>query len=123
MARSFGLSKNDPTENDSQSRTILGEEEAGTMWGPGSPGEAEMMKDGLVIAQPRPSQFWNKVERGPSNSSDEMTVAGSSNPVIRADSEATIDSRDGTKTSKSWAKGLKGPDGMKKTTWEVRRKS
>jgi hypothetical protein len=81
------------------------------------------MKDGFVIAQPGPSQFWNKVERGPSNSSGEMTEAGSSNAAIRADSEATVDSRDGAKRSKSWAKGLKGSDGMKKTTWEVRRKS
>jgi hypothetical protein len=122
MARSLGLSNHDPTENDSQSRTILGEEEAGNTWVPGSPGEAEVMKDGVVVAQPRPAQFWNKVERGPSHSSGEMTEAGSSNGGIIVNSEVLMDTTEGAKKS-SWAKGLKSSNGMKKTTWEVRRKS
>jgi hypothetical protein len=122
MARSLGLSNHDPTENDSQSRTILGEEEAGSTWVPGSPGEAGVIKDGVLIAQPRPAQFWNKVERGPSNTSGEMTEAGSSTGGIIVNNEVMMDTTESAKKS-SWAKGFKSSNGMKKTTWEVRRKS
>ncbi|KAF2710839.1 hypothetical protein K504DRAFT_500782 [Pleomassaria siparia CBS 279.74] len=120
MARSLGLSGIDATGTDSQSRTILGkgeEEQEENRWAPTAPmDDIEALKGGRSLV---PTQFWNKVERGHSNTSNEMTEASSSSGAIRIGSEVTVENAEKTN---GLAKGRRSGSGMKKTTWQVRKK-
>ncbi|KAF2471424.1 uncharacterized protein BDR25DRAFT_286022 [Lindgomyces ingoldianus] len=119
--QSLGLSTVSEAGTDSQSRTILGTEEDGeNRWmavaNPQS-SEADLNKEGtnVTVTQPRPAQFWNKVERGRAPQ-PEMEVAGSASGGIKAEREVLQDSK-----RQSW-RGPKSPQGLKKNVWEVRKK-
>ncbi|KAF2006254.1 hypothetical protein P154DRAFT_255849 [Amniculicola lignicola CBS 123094] len=129
IARRFestlGISTHDnETGTDSQSRTILGNEEEENRWMPlpNSPGGESERKDGAtVVAQPRPAQFWNKVERGHTQSPDIQEGGNAANGQIRVDREVQM-SEEQRDHRQSWGRGLRGPQGMKKNVWEVRKK-
>ncbi|KAF2179019.1 hypothetical protein K469DRAFT_731295 [Zopfia rhizophila CBS 207.26] len=131
FARSLGLSTHDTTGTDSQSRTVFGNEEEGeNRWMP-LPASASNNLDlrkqrNTIVAQPRPAQFWKKVERGSKMHEVEETGSGSGNGGIRVDREVKMDSeqRDGPKRQ-SWGRGMggfKSPQGLRKNVWEVRKK-
>ncbi|KAF2640929.1 hypothetical protein P280DRAFT_399564 [Massarina eburnea CBS 473.64] len=97
IARSLGLSNADESQGDSQSRTILGDEEAG--WAP-------EMHDGN--SHPDRAQFFGKVER----------VHAESQEVENGETSAGV-----APLRKSRSDGPpKSAEGMRKNVWEVRRK-
>ena len=119
FARSLGLSTYDQTGTDSQSRTILGpDEDSGQGWR-SAPASVLTDKEGITttIAQPRPSQHWDKVERTTTLSTHgEMEETGSAAMGrVRSAGEASAQSVNQTTSEAQKA-------GMKKNVWEVRKK-
>lgn len=131
FARSLGLSTHDPTGNDSQSRTILGnDDDLDDGWArapaPASSGPDQAKESSTVVVTPRPTQFWNTVERTSSHPR-EMSEAGSSRSGgIHVDTEVRQESSgDQPPKRQSWGKAPSVPksgQGVKKTVWEVRKK-
>lgn len=129
FARSIGLTTHDTTGTDSQSRTILDNEEDENRWMPVPPSASSdpnlSKESATVYSTPRPAQFWSKVERSTSRT-QEMSEAGSSrNNAIRVDREVQMEESEGQPPKRqSWGKPLggKSTQGMKKNVWEVRKK-
>lgn len=125
--QSVGLSTYDQTGTDSQARTILGdnEEEHENRWVPVD-SVIGSEKDSRVISQPRPAQFWNRVEANPNNAPvqmDEITAGGENQIMVEREVHTEVEQREGKR--QSWGRRISGnrtPAGMKKNIWEVRKK-
>lgn len=108
IAQSLGLAQTDPVA-DSQSRTMLGDEEEG----------GKGLKDGsVVVARSGNAQIWDRVEKVDSNPSAEGEGESSeggfrSNEVKNPQEDGGSDSR---------ARKGKSTQGMRKNVWEVRKK-
>jgi hypothetical protein len=108
--RSLGLSTNEQTGTDSQSRTILGNEEEET--GSGAFGSEVRKEESNMTASSRPAEYFARVERSRSHPSN-------SGENVDADKETS----DGPPMRQSWGRGVpKSPQGVRKNVWEVRRK-
>ncbi|KAF2121292.1 hypothetical protein BDV96DRAFT_667935 [Lophiotrema nucula] len=119
LQNSLGLSQVDETQNDSQTRTILGEEEGRWMNVPGSAAsDPDLQKDkSQVVAMP--TEFFNEVQR---KSTQEMSEASSSSPAIPGYRDSSEHHPQQQDSSKRHSRGSKNLQGMRKTTWEVRKK-
>lgn len=117
IARSLGLSNIDQTGTDSQSRTILGNEEEGQgAWVP-------EMQDSP--SQPARAQFFGKVERSQKQKQKEPQLEPQIQEVASS-SSADNESPDAAPKKHSLTGpsrgGPKSPQGMRKNVWEVRKK-
>lgn len=119
FARSLGLSTHDQTGTDSQSRTILGNDEDGAQGWQEAPGSTITDKDGntTVVAQPRPAQYWNKVERSATLSTHEEMAETENAGMSRVRSTGEASGHSGKQQGADVQKA-----GMKKNVWEVRKK-
>ncbi|KAF2016402.1 hypothetical protein BU24DRAFT_200936 [Aaosphaeria arxii CBS 175.79] len=132
FVRSLGLSTHDQTATDSQSRTILGsEDDADHEWGGFQHATTtDKVNSGVVVAQPRPTQYFSKVEKTTSmttNGTEEGESSLMSSPTSGAREEQNVDVVEGEGGQKrnSWAgSSRKTPQqkGMRKNIWEVRKK-
>jgi hypothetical protein len=124
LARSLGFSAHDPTYNDSQSRTIMAnDEESGANW-MSIPGASDpALKKDVVIAKPLPDAYFNKVEKVSTTTTQETTEVGSSQGGREREHSASESAHEPPKRQ-SWASksSNKNPNGIKKNVWEVRRK-
>jgi hypothetical protein len=116
LARSLGLSTHDQTQNDSQSRTILGMEEEERS----DPFGSQLSKEtSSVVTAPRPG--WARVERHASRSQSTGETGEASSDGLQTEmSNETQPKR------QSWGKAPgvpKNTQGVRKNVWEVRRKS
>ncbi|KAF2268887.1 hypothetical protein CC78DRAFT_330672 [Lojkania enalia] len=109
IQNSLGLSTLDQTGTDSQSRTILGNEEDGEAGWMGSDQKGNTTT--TIVSQARPPQFWNTVERKDSHGiTQEMSEASSSSQQESVPQEGA---------PRRQSKNLQG---MRKNTWQVRKK-
>jgi hypothetical protein len=123
--QSLGLSTHEQTGTDSQSRTILGDDDNGSnRWVPVD-SVVGSEKDSRTVAQPRPAQFWNRVEaKGAAPVQMEEMGEGSGNQIM-VERQVTTEVQPSDGKRFSWGRrisGIKTPSGMKKNVWEVRKK-
>lgn len=103
----------------------MGEEDDGSnRWVPVD-SVAGSEKENRTVAQPRPAQFWNRVEAkaSPPVQMEEMAEGSGHQIMVERQVTTEVESSEGKRFS--WGRrmsGTKTPSGMKKNVWEVRKK-